>query len=835
MRRTLLLAATLFLPLAACGDGSPSSGSGAAPSLRLDGTAELADGDTARLSVTVLDDRGQPSPQHPLGAALQWSSSATAVVAVEPDGMGHTARVRATGPGSAWIHVRSGPAADSARVVVHPAPVLQRISPWESVGTPGAPLADSVAVRVTDPRGIPLAGAEVSFLVTAGDGSVSPRTVTTGAGGVAKTRWTLGTTPGTNEVSATVTAPGGGKGPLGFRATGVAGGPGQITAISPEVLVPRGSATLQVTGLGPNPGALGVRIGGVEATVTSSTATQVTVTLPPASAYPCHSARPVTVTVGPALRSHSLRVGTPRDLAPGDALTLYGADEAQCTELAPGQYLLTAFNGATGGNAMASFRLEGGGSAAAAPAARFPAPSPAAPAAAPGPEARAEAAHLRVLEANRQTVRRLGTPRWPRGGARRSVSAAAAQVGDRMLMRVPVSGCTSFNEVMARVVHSGARAVVLEDTAAPMAGTMDEYLRRAGEEMEGRMMEILRENFGNPVALHTQEGGAGRVFLLFTPRVNAMGGSLGFVSANDFYPRFQCATSNQAPVLYALVPTGVVPESPFTGSPASWYRSMRATMIHEAKHLASIAERLTRNGELDASWLEESTARIAEEIWARDYFGGAPGSDAGYDPAVRCSARPCDGKPYVMLKHFGALYAYMRQPDVQTPLGPGSIPNSSFYGSGWSLVRWAADHSGVPEAQFFRALTHEPVHLGVRSLEEHTGRPFREMLGEWSVALATDGRPGWAPTNPRHRFPSWNLHDVFAGMSRDSAAYTRPHPLVVQPLPAAAFSVDYPGVRFGSAVHFGLEVPPTRASVRMRGAGGGPLAPTMHLAIVRIE
>lgn len=102
------------------------------------------------------------------------------------------------------------------------------VSQTASVGT--AVLAPpSVVVR--DAGLNPVPGVSVTFAVTAGGGTVSPATaVVTNASGVATlTSWTLGPTPGANQVTATVTGLSGS--PVTFNATGV--GVLAITAASP--------------------------------------------------------------------------------------------------------------------------------------------------------------------------------------------------------------------------------------------------------------------------------------------------------------------------------------------------------------------------------------------------------------------------------------------------------------------------------------------------------------------------------------------------------------------------------------------------------------------------
>ncbi len=82
-------------------------------------------------------------------------------------------------------------------------------------------------VRVQDASGNNVPGVSVTFAVTSGGGSVSGSTQTTGSNGRATVgSWTLGSSPGTNTLSATVAGGGIGGNPVTFSATGTAGGGG---------------------------------------------------------------------------------------------------------------------------------------------------------------------------------------------------------------------------------------------------------------------------------------------------------------------------------------------------------------------------------------------------------------------------------------------------------------------------------------------------------------------------------------------------------------------------------------------------------------------------------
>jgi hypothetical protein len=68
----------------------------------------------------------------------------------------------------------------------------------------GAPVADSLVVRVVDTAGLGVSGQEVAWTVSLGGGEVDPPTSTTDADGFARTRWTLGPNVGANAVRSSV-------------------------------------------------------------------------------------------------------------------------------------------------------------------------------------------------------------------------------------------------------------------------------------------------------------------------------------------------------------------------------------------------------------------------------------------------------------------------------------------------------------------------------------------------------------------------------------------------------------------------------------------------------
>ena len=246
-------------------------------------------------------------------------------------------------------------------------------------------------------------------------------------------------------------------------------------------------------------------------------------------------------------------------------------------------------------------------------------------------------------------------------------------------------------------------------------------------------------------------------------------GVSGFVVSCDFYPESVAPSSNTAEVFYAQVPT-VAGSGYSSYTPDAWKWLIRSVIMHESKHLTALAERLSRGVPPEETWLEESSAVLAEEIWSRSVYSTTWKGDASYRSTLYCDVRPafpeCAGRPYSMFNAFAFLYDYVSHLESRTPLGPSAPDDATFYGSGWSFLRWVIDQYATSESAFLRDMTREPTKTGVANLSARAQRPFNEMLSDWSDALYFDS---WAlaQANPHWSIPSWNVADIFAGMQAD--------------------------------------------------------------------
>lgn len=613
----------------------------------------------------------------------------------------------------------------------------------------------------------------------------------------------------------------------------------------------------------------------------------------------------------------SLRTAVQRSLAVGQSLVLSTASDARCNELSAtgGSYLVTVYNVAravAGGEA--SFALRGAAATTAVQADAVAAArtggargvrTPAAAARAPSSggvaqpralpvyarigssrfarwqeivrEQRSEATHADVMQRSLAFARSAGSPTAasrrqraavegvvPASGALASQVQVSTTLGAITPLKIPnldaQNFCTSNIAIGARTAWVGPHAIIVEDTTSVLNGTptlkgqLDSLYALVGQEFETVMWPILTQNFGNPLVLDQQLSRTGKLVMFFSPRINTMvGGAVtGFVVSCDFFPVSQAPSSNFGEYFYAISPTSLA-SGISTGTRDAWMRQIRATIIHEVKHITSFGERFSRNAEFEELWLEEGLARHAEEQFARSIYGTAWKANTGYQASVYCDVRPaspsapqCAGRPILMLRHFDALYQYLQSPEPYTVLGRVGAGDATFYGTAWSVARWMMDHYATSEATFLSGLV-QSTKSGVANLEARvTGPVWEEMFGEWALALFTDDYPGVTFANARMQFPSWNLRDQFRGLCNDFGPCVNPlnpgtvypvaYPFAPRPVSFGAFSTTVSALNagtFSSWLLSGAQASPQLLD--LRGANGGEPPGQLRLAIVRVQ
>jgi hypothetical protein len=600
-------------------------------------------------------------------------------------------------------------------------------------------------------------------------------------------------------------------------------------------------------------------VGGVVVPVYRATATRIEARVP-TDGLPCAAtaSQPVALMVAGTtlLTTMPVRWAHPLALEPGESANLLSADAARCVELAVpttrrARYVVAVVNTSEAETSRDAFELHGTGLGAMAGALSavhshesVGGTAPEMPSMLRLPMA-AESRHDEWLDAQRRMVARAGSATTLWGAARAAgathgtmqapammAPASALKAGYVVTMTAPFNSCIAGAQVTARVVYAGATSVVLEDVAAPQAGTMDADYRAIGEEFDRVQYPLLRQNIGDPLAMNGAMQGDGRVTLLFTRFLNdSVPGVAGYVSACNFYPTHTFAASNEDEVIYGRVAMGAE-------TPADWRRSMRSTVMHEAKHLASFAERLAGSTPFEESWLEESTARIAEELYSRTFAsGGQWKGNTGFATTVRCEVYQCDDRPLIMWKHFSMLHQYLRGVETLSPLGASTPSDVTFYASGWSLVRWAADHYAASEGDWLKALVRGGVHTGLANLARRTGRPAGELLADWALANAVSDEPDFMPRRAQLTFPSWNVADVWSGLAGTFPGSFIRAPLRARVMSFGTFVLPVHQLRAFSSSYVQLHGAQAGAQLlELRGAGGRASAPAgLRMAVVRLE
>jgi hypothetical protein len=178
------------------------------------------------ISVGVVDQYGNPAP----GLSVSFTPGANSgTVSPNPavsntDGRAVTTWTLGPDEGPQTLEAQAGGVKGSPAVfgltAVAALPVSIEVAAGEGqIGLTGDPINIPPAVLVRDGAGRPFAGAEVTFAVTGGTGTVTGTTSTTDAAGLAEVgSWIVGS--GANSLSATVAGAGITGNPVTFNATG---------------------------------------------------------------------------------------------------------------------------------------------------------------------------------------------------------------------------------------------------------------------------------------------------------------------------------------------------------------------------------------------------------------------------------------------------------------------------------------------------------------------------------------------------------------------------------------------------------------------------------------
>lgn len=853
--------------LGACG-GDGGGGPAKVASVNVTSLATQVEvGATIQFTASPRDSKGNALT----GRVVSWESSAPTIASVTGTGI-----VSGVSAGVATITATSEGVSGTAAINVVPVPVAAVIIDNRTPSVREGGTAQLTAI-VQDAIGRALTGRTVTW------SSATPAVATVSQQGLV-TGLTVGATYVRASSEGKVDSV-----PMIVRSINAP----TIVSTGPTTWVPLGAATITGTNFSPSIAGNEVFVNGVKATITAASTTSLSITVPSATALPCSPTGPVPISVSVGgdvvASSANLAMATARQLALGESMLLTSQADLMCNEFSVtgGTYVVTAFNAAIDTVPKASFQLVGAAlsttaSARLAPSAVLSYSAPAAASAgpiavaSPSREARLAIGHAAALEASNDFLRKHANLRSAMAakkkrdrasfartsGAFASVAQAAVpNVGDKFWRRMmkTFGNYSSFDSVRTRVVYVGPKLIIMEDSLSPLAETMDNEYVAIGTEFDRDMFGYL-SNFGDPLVLDGETDANGRVIAIFSPKVNnytvGNGGSLlGFVTSCDFAPNTDpnplnaCVPSNEGEYFYAFVPN---PNA--SGNAAwsleDWRHYVRGTMLHEFKHVVMFAERIARDASFaEEPWLEEATAQMATEFWARHLYSnrGQRANIVWADGMICDYVRPGDARcadPVEAIgHHMGFLYDHYTSNETK------SIINSRdnvIYGSSWSFARWVTDtYGGSDEGVFLRSLVQQQNERGINNLQNRTGKTWPEMLGYWSLASASDDYPGGTINDPRARLQSWNTRNILATMSASlrfsdgSPAFPKAWPINMRAVsfgtfPSAIRNVfSLPGGGFAAWEISGAQTTPQVLAIRST-TGGVPPA-NVGMAIVRVK
>lgn len=835
------VSATLAFVLA--GAGATGCGKDAPPrvaSVQLSPpSATLLVGQSLTFSATTISAKGAVLS----GRSITWSSSNSAVATVTTTGM-----VTVSAPGAATITASSEGASGASQLTVLPVPVGRVIvSPTTATLTVNQTV--QLAASTTDSIGGTLVGRTVVWTTAA------PSIATVSASGLV-----VAVSAG----STTATASSEGKSAsVEITVRPLSNGPPVLSSVSASPLIPGRIATLVGSGFGSTVAANQLSIRGVSVPVLSATSDSLTFVVPCQSSGA--SAIRVTTAGGTSGALAATLAPTARTLAKGQSLIVTAADSSACNELqgtgTSARYIVSVSSSQTSQNALLDFELAGN-TAAPTVALQTLAAAPTRGRTTLTDAARRENdAHLAHLEYERRLYEQLRQQVATEPAPIRKVRVTAPPAtGDLRLFYYNFNSCNDSTQTMrAKAIYVGTRSIIWEDSANVLQSAANPdllaYYQRIGQIFDQDQYDVVKNTFGDPLRRDILTDYDERVHMVFTQRLNGSGAAAYVTSCDALARGTGRWGSNFGEVFYGSVATAPGSSLTTTAQPGGWFAFMVRTVVHEVKHIASVAARFANSAPtFEQSWLEEGTARHAEEVWAREKlhkvtWKGNTGYGTSASNGVYCDfnlaniaclsndvlRRPSWG----MRRQFNEIKPKLDEPWNWSPYGDGVNQSGSiFYNTTWSLVRYTIDRFGQSDAAFFTQLVNGTT-SGTTNLTTVAGVSLDRLIGGWGLALYADDYPLLGTVNLDASFATWNLRDIYGALNTDplwSATYTRPYPIAPVALTFGSFVAQRTGIRGGAHAYFELSGTPSSPQLLdVRALGGGPMPSSLRVAIMRLQ
>ncbi|MEO8000183.1 MAG: hypothetical protein ABI852_22225, partial [Gemmatimonadaceae bacterium] len=342
--------------------------------------------------------------------------------------------------------------------------------------------------------------------------------------------------------------------------------------------------------------------------------------------------------------------------------------------------------------------------------------------------------------------------------------------------------------------------------------------------------------------------------MVYSQKLNGSGAA-AYVTSCDQFPRTVSPGSNFGEVFYGSVPVSAGSNVNSVNFPDGWFYFMARTVVHEVKHIVSLSARVQNNApSAEQSWLEEGTARHAEEMWIRESlhhvnWKANTGFGAAANNGIYCDFHPLDAtcnafdllrRPsYGMRRQFNEIRDKLLSPWDWSPYGDGtSQAGSVFYQTTWSLVRYTIDRYATSEPAFFKAMINS-LSTGTTNLSALAGVPMDQLIGGWGLALFADDYPGLTNASADLKFQTWNLRNIYQGLNASPNWVGRfPTAFPIQPVQLAfgTFTSPRNGLRGGAHSYYEISGSALATQlIQLRGAAGTLPSANLRIAIARLQ
>jgi len=370
-----------------------------------------------------------------------------------------------------------------------------------------------------------------------------------------------------------------------------------------------------------------------------------------------------------------------------------------------------------------------------------------------------------------------------------------------------------------RVVAVGRTAIVLADTANPTGGFTNADFAEFATAFDSLVIPTITEAFGALTDIDRN----GRVIIYFTKEVNALtpmgstGIINGFVFARDLLRRAECNGSNEAELVYLLVPDPAGAINGNVRTKRSVSDRVLGTTAHEVQHLINAGRRLYRpGGQLEEVWLDEGLSHVAEELLYYRVSGLSPLRSLG-SVDIDASAWQRNAFNSFQFSNFGRLRLYLENPEATSPFNGSSL---AARGAVWAYLRFAADQLNVSGTQIWYRLANSSL-TGTDNLTDAFGNNPLELLHLWGVHLL---REAYAEDSLEGNRRSWQLASVFRSLGTPRFPLAARSPAVDSRITIAA----------GAVAMLSFDVLPDR-TVRVRVSSGDLALPLLHTTVTQLR